>query len=240
MAPKRKLKRRNAAATKAARERALELQRIENLLGEDFESLAQARKALKSETSDVVPKAAREVIKLGEKRSYTIRELKDGDRRAINAWLNDRANAEDIQKVVLKRGEVWGAESSHQYLGTDGKTHKGVARTWQSYGNLDQLFKRLSEYVTFGKFQSQQSQDSFVNSIKVIRFGRAAKVSEKTETAKNENRSAWFEAKKTEVKARIKRKDALARKLAKADRSDARIRALIEENKKLKRRIKEG
>lgn len=239
MSPKKKIKRKRVSASAKSRQNAQELTRIEDLLGEDFESLAEARRALKSDTKDVVPKAAREVIKLGNKRSYTIHELKDGDKRTITAWLNDRATAEEIQNVTLGRGEVWGAETTHEYLGTDGKTHRGIARTWQSYGNLDQLFKRLGEYITHGKFGTDKSRDSFINSIRVIRFGTAAKGRQNVDTIKQANRSAWYSEKQSEVRTRVKRKAALARKLQKGEAAQARAKLLEQEVKELKRRIKE-
>jgi hypothetical protein len=246
LANKRTLKRRNVTSTKTATKSASkaikatsnklkkatrnarllqqnnELQFIESLLGEDFESLSQARSALKREVKTVkktVKKALPKTLKqftpkaikkktlnklketvsnvvsnlLGKpgfkhppipppevkqsqphitvkgKKTFTLRELRDGDQRNVLTYLDDRLNANALDKLVLKPGEQWVAQVPYKYRGTDGKTHTGWANTYEVYPRAYTLFRRLAGYIVHAKISANQ-KSQWLNQIKIMRF----------------------------------------------------------------------
>ena len=196
-----------------------ELSYIETLLGEDFESLSQARSALKREVTTVkkslpktlkkyTPKALTKQAKkgilktlkkgvseavagaikfvqpplpprqykqvqphitVGKKKSFTLRELRDGDRRNVLSYLDDKLNANALDRELLKPGEQWAAQVTYRYRGTDGKTHVGYAMTYNTFPSAYTLFKRLAGYVAKEKI-SENQKAAWLNQIKVIRF----------------------------------------------------------------------
>lgn len=210
---KRTLKRASTSAGKRARENARQLAQIETLLGEEFESLAQAKHALKAETEPAPSKKRNE-----SKRSYTIRELKPDEKQTINAFLNDTLTADKLDATLLKQGELWGLETEHQFTGLDAKQHKGTARSYQTYGQLEKAFKKITEYVTHGKFTSTRGRNSFINSIKVIRFGNSVKRGQDAGAVKHANRLEWVKLKRDEVAVRLKRKKQLISKIRTGER----------------------
>lgn len=208
----------------AARKGRLQAQRneltyIENLLGEDFESLTQARNALKREVTTVkkrvtkslpkqlkkvtpknikktvlkslkktISKATSELLKpiyqpkehpykqsqpridvSPKKRIYTLRELKDGDKRSVMEYMQDRLNANALDRELLKPGESWAAQVRYKYRGVDGKTHDGYANTYNIYASSYALFKRLSGYVEHSKISANKKAE-WLNQIKIIRW----------------------------------------------------------------------
>lgn len=243
MASKRTLKR----VPKTVSADTKELRKIERLLGEDFDTLAQARRALKRESKPVSEKAFQnaktradeasfKVPKLPVKKSYTVRELNGNQRRALTTLLSDKKTADEINAQLLKPGENWGATIQYDYTGRDLETHKGQARTYQLYGRLDQLFNKITGYIEHGLKQklSQRKIDDFLKNIKIIRWGKAAPPKadkKKIDAIQRENRLEW-RALKQEEKAKGKaRKVALRQRLKK---SDARARKAEKELAQLK------
>jgi hypothetical protein len=192
-----------------------ESQYIENLLGEDFESLSQARAALKREVTTVKKKVSKslpkqlkkftpkevkkQVLKTAKKavtetvkqavrivspvklsqphidvsprqKSYTLRELKDGDRRAMFAYLEDRMNANALDKALLKKGETWAAQIPYKYRGMDGKVHEGYSSTFEVYQSAYALFRRLSAYGAKREKKATKTSE-WLNQIKIVKFG---------------------------------------------------------------------
>lgn len=233
-----------------------ELQYIERLLGEDFENLSQARRAMTSEvktlrrkatkkekpivtfkqlskvlpkrlTPKAIKKSALGVIKESVKqvtkaivtqakeiahpfkqsqphitvspsaKIYTMRDLKDGDRRAIGEYLQDRLNANALDKVLLQPGESWAATVSYRYTATDGKVKTGYANTHHIYANAYALFKTLSGYVEHAKISANQKAQ-WLNQIKIVKFGGSGnewKAKKEKETIKQDVRRKKVSAK---------------------------------------------
>ena len=238
LAPKRTIKRRTSPSTKAvAKQRTLarkqvaegrkqiaatkrtlrkqtkDLQsQIERLLGEEYDSLAQAKRALKRESKPVKSKLPKKLKKAALKniksavssvtraftekavtlkhapiekptkqtqphidvtpsqKFYSLRELRDGDRRKVTEYLDDRLNANALDKALLKPGESWAAQVSYTYTGLDGKTHTGYARTWNIFAGASALFRRLAGYVENAKISPTQKAN-WLNQVKILKFG---------------------------------------------------------------------
>lgn len=254
MASKRKLKRRNKiitksvnkaatqaiaktkrnlkAAAKAGRLRAQrdELQFIENLLGEDFETLSQARTALKRDvsradksrkkavkkflpkhlTTKSLKKQALKGIKEGvskitqtilggrppspafdkskrpfkqsqphidvtkRQKIYSIRELRDGDKRAVMAYLEDRLNANALSKELLGKDEKLVAQVTYRYRGKSGRVLTGYANTYETYPSFASLFMKLSDYGT-KSLKASGKRAEWLNQIKIMKWDGGAK-----------------------------------------------------------------
>jgi hypothetical protein len=248
LASKRTLKRQNKTANKAgkaalsktkktlknvARQARLnaeqnEIAYIEKLLGEDFENLTQARRALKDNIipsrkklpkhikistpksvkqakkgilkglKEGVSKATQAILKPGQKgfippsklsqphvdvkrtqKVYTIRELRDGDRRKIAAYLDDRLNANALTQQLKQPGEMFVAQVSYRHRGKNGRVVTGYANTYEVYDSLFALFQKLSEYgnkgLKKGSFKSENKRAEWLNQIKIMKWDGSAK-----------------------------------------------------------------
>lgn len=283
MASKRKRSLKRAPSKNGSGKRALTLEQIEELLGEEFETLAQAQRELQRSAKKELPKRLHKLVddsKLrpetkpkgrrkhlpknlpavkpspvvqrieqperkqkpiptpkrdAKKKSYTIHELKTGQRKSVINFLNDEANAKQLTDNLLKPGEYIGLEIPNRYTGLDLKVHKGYARSYALYSDFGKAFKRLSNYVTFGKFGrggTNIPRDAFIESIKVIKFGdalpKAASEQDRTQSAEIASKR-WFGLKREEQAERKERKDKLKGRLKAAEK---RVKELERELKK--------
>jgi hypothetical protein len=203
VASKRTLKRAKSKTLDSGKE----LRQIERLLGEEFDSLAEARRALKRESTPATkPVASKRSPKKTTKNprssvTYSIRDLSVNQRRSIESVLLDKASAIEVDKKLLRNNEQWGAIIPHTYTGTDLNQHKGQARTYQLYGRLDQLFKKLNDYLQHARISkvSRTKVSKFLDEIKVVRWGSE-------NATQRENRLAWAEEKDKEIAERNVRK----------------------------------
>jgi hypothetical protein len=118
-----------------------ELARIEDLLGEDFTSLSEARKALRSETG-VAP----------GKDSYTVRELSSRKNRTVDAFITDVKGRSDEIDLLKREPEFWAAEIYGH-------------GTYQLFGSMEQLAAKLNTY----KGLKEENPREALRNIKVIR-----------------------------------------------------------------------
>jgi hypothetical protein len=207
------------------------------MLGEEFDSLAQARRALKRESVPVKKAVKKQLPKQYPKsiiqsvikplavpqklitkfespaelhqpkitvspkqKVISIRELKDGDRRKITDYFDDRLNANALDKALLKPGERWAAQVEYRYTGKDGKIHTGYAKTYDTFPSAYSMFKRLSGYMKHAKVSANQKAN-WMNQIKVIKWGGTE--------------AAWDAAKKKEKAASDKRRKAVGKLIRK-------------------------
>lgn len=206
MAKKRTLKRRADAPVNASKKRTLkrpspakELAQIERLLGEDFDSLAQARRALNKESKPVKqssPKSSKKSIPKritpaptqqqetpvplrkpyefdNSQRAYTVRDLRRGEKQEIIKWLQDYNATRRIQ-ALKKPGEFWAAEIPYRVNDKrTGVKTSGIAKTYNIYSDVFALFGTLSGYATRSKNKERKSDEAikrWLNSIKIVRF----------------------------------------------------------------------
>ena len=222
-----------------------ELQFIESLLGEDFESLSQARAALKREvtikktvkktlkktnikavkkqvlkkTENAIASVVSKAIKAfnpkdrpaklsqphidvtARQKIYSLRDLRDGDRRKVMSYLEDRLNANALDKALLKPGERWAAQVSYKYTGLDGQIHTGYAKTYETYPGAYSLFKRLAGYITNAKITETQKA-SWLNQVKILKFDGPIE----EWTAKKSAEKAKSDTRRGKVSKKLKKK----------------------------------
>lgn len=242
-ATKRTLKRTTKSSTNLLKE-------YNRLLGEDYDSLAAAKRAFKRETVSVkkaIPKqikrtalksiksavssATKKAIEVTRsvvhptpvsqskqsqphidvsrnQKVYTLRDLRDGDKRNVLAYLDDRLNANALDKALLKPGEAWAAQVQYRYTGTDGKIHTGYAKTYQIYDSSYALFRKLAGYVENAKLTPNQKANWLLQ-IKIMKFGgsetewKATKQAEKnTQDVRRKKVSKQLAKKGTKVKVK--------------------------------------
>jgi polyhydroxyalkanoate synthesis regulator phasin len=195
-APKRK--------SKAASKSASELQSIEELLGEEFESLAQARRALKSETVEQVPPPKNS--KLPRKKNYTIKELSKSQKQTVNKFLHDKASIKEVDKMVLQPGEFWGAAINYDYYNDNDRKIQSSAKTHDLFETGVQLFDRLNAYISHSHEAGWKSTNAFIDNIKIIKFDAPLK-GKSTDKGKlfSSGLMEWYKGKQSEVKSRKER-----------------------------------
>ena len=251
-----KLKKAAAAGRKQAEVN--ELAYIERILGEDFESLSQARRELKKNIStdkrqitrlqnqlnkDVkkavtktLPKSLKKATnkikqpilttvresvadttkrtleKLGtivrpskltqphidvtsRQKVYTLQELKDGDRRAIMSYLQDRLNANELTKQLLQPGERIVAQVTYTYKGKNGAVKTGYANTYETYESFYQLFQKLSAYGTKSlkgtktfNSKSPNKVANWLNQIKIMKWNGSTTPNPQKKGARNQGK----------------------------------------------------
>lgn len=223
---------------------AKELRKIERLLGEEFDTLAQARRALKRESKPVSERALKTAkakaqvkralaapsklpAKLPNKKNYTIRELNGSQKRALNTLIYDNQTAIQLDDKLLKPGEQWGAIVPHKYTGRDLEQHTGHARTFQLYGRLDQLFKKLTEYAQHGMKLTKAKREKFLSDIKIVKWGSPDKTL-------RENRMDWHNKSNTEKAQRKERKAGVKKLISDVNK---RNRVLEKKNKELEAKL---
>lgn len=103
-----------------ARER--ELERIERILDEDFETLSEARKALTAETGAVPGKA-----------SYTVSELSSRKHKTVKAFISDIESHSKELDGLKQDKDFWAAEIYGN-------------KTYALYGSMEQLARKLASY----------------------------------------------------------------------------------------------
>lgn len=113
---------RGRGPSKAVSKTQRELQRIENLLGEDFTSLAEARRALKAETG---PKKG--------KVSYTVGELSTRKHKTVRTLVTDLEGHSEEVDALKKDADYWGAEIYG-------------AKTYSLYPSIEGLAKKIGSY----------------------------------------------------------------------------------------------
>lgn len=118
-----------------------ELERIENLLGENFETLTEARHALQAETG---PRSG--------KHSYTVTELSHKKHRTIKTFIADLEENKAEIDALKKPPEFWAA----QIYGNG---------TWGLYTDIGSLARKLG---TYRGLQEDHPQKALKN-IKIVR-----------------------------------------------------------------------
>jgi hypothetical protein len=118
-----------------------ELQRIEDLLDEDFESLSQARKAFKHETG-LAP----------GKDSYTVKELSHRKHATVKTFLPDLEEHRKEVDALKKKSDFWAAE-----IYGNG--------TYSLYSDIDALARRIGTY----KGLQEENPRQALRNIKIIR-----------------------------------------------------------------------
>lgn len=250
MAGKRKLARTKSAVSSDVKE----LRKIERLLGEDFDTLAQARRALKRESKPITQKAYKvakkkeqvtralaapvSLPKLPSKKSYTIKELNGEQRRKLTDLILDKNTAIQLNDKLLKPGEQWGGVIPYDYTGRDLVIHKGQARTFKLYSNLEDLFKEITRYITYGLKQKATNARirEWLSDIKVVRWGSADKTL-------RENRQEWKAKKDAEVVAQNTRRKAVSTRIRKAEQLNVKLQKKLDKyegNKSSKKATKKG
>lgn len=142
MAKKRGPVRNKSGSRKLASNSEAELQRIENLLGEEFDSLAQARKALKTDTG---PKP--------NKLAYTVGELSSKKHKTIKTLLPDlEEHTAEIDNLKADQ-DYWAAEIYG-------------AKTYSVYASIEGLAKKLGTY----KGLQEENPKAALKNIKIIRI----------------------------------------------------------------------
>lgn len=124
-----------------------ELERIEDLLGEEFESLSEARRALKAETGAVPGKDR-----------YTVRELSSRNNRTVKSQIADFEAHSNTIDALKKPEEYWAAEIYGH-------------GTYQLYASVEQLARKLATY----RGLQEENPKKALKNIKIIRVsGRNA------------------------------------------------------------------
>jgi hypothetical protein len=127
---------------------ASELERLEDLLDEDFGSLKEARAAYKAETG-VAP----------GKDEYTVRELSSKKNRTVREFIADLSGRTEEIDALKKPNEYWAAEIYGH-------------GTYNLYGSIEQLTRKLDTY----KGLQQENPQKALKNIKLIRVsGRNAR-----------------------------------------------------------------
>jgi hypothetical protein len=229
----------------------IERRKIERLLGEDFDTIKAARAALKRESKPVTEKTFKAakakaqvtralakpyvLPKLPNKKNYTVRELNGKQRRSLESLITDNNAALQLDSHLLKPGEQWGAVIPYDYTGRDLEIHKGQARTYQLYGRLDQLFKKITRYITHGLKQkpTQRNIDKFLSDVKIVKFGKPG---EDLRIARQANR----EAKKVEVERNKERRQYVSNRIKKAERENVKLKKQLARERAKKSNKKKG
>ncbi len=175
------------------------------LLGEDFESLAQAKRAYSRETKKTKggkrrtpeqPKRAQgnAPVKVlpdvnPRKRIYVVRDLPEAQQNSVlNGTLEDLREAAPMYDDLLKPGEIWGFR-----FGTNARGGYSYA----TFDNFHALIDRLSEYKTVEDYGDDPSAyDDLTGLIKVIRYKA------KGSTNKEDAKQAWQQRKRAEINKR--------------------------------------
>lgn len=139
-------KRRTNARAKSTgrikRSSAEELERIEDLLGEDFDTLTQARAALARETG---PRPG--------KQKYRVSEL--SQKKTVSSFVKDIERPEKIEEIdALKRDQDYFAAKIYGH------------NTYNVYGSIEQLAKKLGTY----KGLASESPKESLKHIQVIKI----------------------------------------------------------------------
>lgn len=185
----------------AAREN--ELARIEDALGEEFETLAQARKALHRETGAVPFKD-----------SYTVRELSTRKHRTVKTLLPEwESRAAEIDALKHKP-DFWAAEIYGN-------------KTYSLYGTFEQLVKKLS---TYHGLRDEDPTKALAN-IKIVRVHGVNAVQDYYRQKKAEREAALrkTQAKRSEL---LKRERKQKRKIKSLQQTIAKQKALIRKLKR--------
>ena len=202
MAPKRRKLHRRQNARKLAE--------IERLLGEDFESLAQAKRALKRETKLVSqkggtsksqgPKRTAPTRKAAvrpvpsRKRTYELADLPEAlEQVTLNATLEELTDNSANYDALLHPGDIWGAR-----IGVD-RVNSGY--TYQAFNTFKQLIAYLENYQFATKYGDLESaKDDLVGTIKIIRFKAPGEVTQ------SQSYDAWVRRKVAERGRIVERK----------------------------------
>lgn len=171
-----------------------ELQEIEKLLGEDFETLAEARAALKRESKPTVTSRQR------NKTNYSLRELPEVKGKTVTDLLVSIEQNREAVDALRKPGELWAAEFTNKH---------GSYKIYRAFEDVDLLAKYLSRYDSVQKFGNKVGANNteLIKAIKLIKFKGTAK--------------QYFNTKQNEVKeyeSRVKEAQQNARDLSKRAR----------------------
>lgn len=175
-----------------------ELQRIENLLGEDFESLSQARKALK-EQSGPVP----------HKKKYSVSELSSKQHRTIRTFVTDLEDHTAEIDALKYDTDFWAAKIYGH-------------GTYEVYGSISLLAEKLASYRGL---QEEQPREALKN-IEIIRVHGVDAVVDYQRKKKAEVERRWQRVRE-QHKLDRKRKRREAAKLKKAEAKVKEQKALI-------------
>jgi hypothetical protein len=183
------------AKLKAAANRR-ELESIEDLLGEDFDSITEARKALKRETGPAPGKDF-----------YSVRELSTRKNKTVQAFLSDihehRANIDALKKPK----EFWAAEIYGH-------------GTYQLFSTTADLVKKLS---TYKGLQTEDPTEALKN-IKVIHVKGVNALAQYQESKRLDLEEQWRLRKLKGIENR-KRKRQQESKIKRLEREVKELRA---------------
>lgn len=144
-----------------------ELSRIEDFLGEEFESLSEARKALKAETG-VAPNKA----------SYTVQELSTRKHRTVKTFIPDLESHRQEIDTLKKPSDFWAAEIYGH-------------GTYNLYGSIEQLARKLATY----RGLAEEHPKKALSNIKIIRVSGVNAIADYYKSKKIEVEKSWRKTK---------------------------------------------
>lgn len=215
----------------------IERRKIERLLGEEFDNVTRARRALKKET---VPATKAEIKKLGkkesvvleprrrkiaDKQSYTLRELTGHERKTFQQYVLDiNKDAKLLEKeITLKQGELFAVT----FTGKDGR----LTRTLQLYTSIPRLMQTVGTYFTV---TTGQALSNLVSNLRVIKF--------KQGETNRDTATAWREEVRGVREERRVDKLAVKREASKVRREARKVPTLqrkLDEAKQKERKLRE-
>ncbi len=213
-----------------------ELRKIELLLGEDFETLNQARKELAKQSKKAAKTEAAKLeelrhLKVGRKYSYEIEPVKRVPKaKAISpSEMTELRRKRNYQLYDLTRTQ---RRSLNQYL-IDGRLTRPIGKellqpgqawafsingsgSYALFAHLDDAFEQLTRYQSLLDWANKRSTsiEQVYDLIKIIRFGKGNE-------PLNDNINAWVTKKKNEIRTRkeklkeLKKNAAISRKRGK-------------------------
>jgi hypothetical protein len=146
---------------------ARELEQIEDLLGEDFSSLAEARQALKKETGHIPGKS-----------SYTVRELSSKKNGTVKQFIADLEGHTDELDALKRPNDFWAAEIYG---------HK----TYQLFGSMEALARKLASY----RGLQEENPRAALQHIKIVQVKGVNALSDYYAAKRAEVTSSWEKAK---------------------------------------------
>lgn len=178
-------KARQNARQQTARNRALA--EIEEFLGEDFDSLAEAKRALKTQTGPAP-----------RKDSYTVKELSSKKHETIKTFVTDLEEHQAEIDSLKAPPDLWAARIYGH-------------GTYQLYGSIEQLAKKLASYKDL---VNENPKDALKN-IQIVRVHGVNGAEDYFNQKKREVQEQWA-IRKLKAKTDRARKRKQARALEKA------------------------
>lgn len=136
---------RTRARKLSSRKSERELQQIENLLGEDFETLAQAHTALRRESG---PKPYKD--------KYSVRELSSKRHKTLKQFLPDLSHHAREIDALKHPTDLWAAEI---------KGKRGWYKTYKAFDSIEGLSNQIGKY----KDLLEEFPSKVIDDIRVVR-----------------------------------------------------------------------